>query len=160
MLWDIHQVRESRRMAQLEQTSSSLMYAATKSREHMSRITTPGLTARRVAPWVIHSPPPALAAMDRNTWRRHRNRTDGITDWSVRVKSTDKRRILFGVVARCRVSVKAEIGQQCGSDSSSNYWYCYLHPQATARSRVRVKKKKEKTKYARTDAPTCWRVNS
>jgi hypothetical protein len=47
---------------------------STKSREHMSRVTTPGLTARRVSPRVTHSFPPALAATKKDEPRRGQTR--------------------------------------------------------------------------------------
>ena len=49
---------------------------STKSREHMSRVTTPGLTARRVSPRVTHSFPPALAAMKKGRGRDEGKRVD------------------------------------------------------------------------------------
>ena len=49
---------------------------STKSREHMSRATTPGLTARRVSPRVTHSFPPALAAMKKGRGRDEGKRVD------------------------------------------------------------------------------------
>ena len=51
-----------------------------KSRGHLSRITTPGLTARRVSPRVMHSPPPALAAEREDEEEDSDGRTDGRAD--------------------------------------------------------------------------------
>ena len=56
-------IRSENRSKRSTRTDMTFVHLrSTKSRGHLSRITTPGLTSRRVAPRVIHSPPPALAA--------------------------------------------------------------------------------------------------
>lgn len=56
-------IRSENRSKRSTRTDMTFVHLrSTKSRGHLSRITTPGLTSRRVAPRVMHSPPPALAA--------------------------------------------------------------------------------------------------
>lgn len=99
---------------------------------HMSRITTPGLTARRGLTPTSYTF--ASAGFGYDIMSHHIVTGTDSEDVHREVNSADRRkeRKRRGkkkqVRARCRVSVKAESGQHKGSDSSSNFGSCiFIH---------------------------------
>jgi hypothetical protein len=99
-----------------------LRLRSAKSREHMSRATAPGLTARRVSPRVAHSFPPALAARKKAPGKKQKQPAPrALPRTTSDAREADRKARRFKPHPSRDASVKAESGQHQSSASSSNY---------------------------------------